>query len=83
MMQDHFEDALKVGQPVMRAINREDFSLVASECPLAAMHLDQGCGQMEKTGNTSQDDREKTDKTFVHPIQIMAHAWNLISLPKR
>ena len=83
MMQDHFEDALKVGQPVMRAINREDFSLVASECPLAAMHLDQGCGQMAKTGNTSQDDREKTDKTFVHPIQIMAHAWNLISLPKR
>lgn len=87
MMKNNFDNAMKVGQPVMRAINKEGFPLVASECPLAAMHLaqgcsSQGCGQSDPTSVPPKTTDDTATKTFVHPIQIMAHAWGLIPLPE-
>ncbi|TGW14516.1 glycerol-3-phosphate dehydrogenase [bacterium NHP-B] len=95
MMKAHFEDAMHVGRPVMRAIRKNAASIVASECPLAATHLKQGAcpescsGSCMSQASRPKDTSSKTaspnteltaEKQFVHPIQVMAHAWGLIDL---
>src|SRR5438045_8985051 len=42
VMKGNFETALKVGRPVMRQALRDPGAFVASECPLAGMHILQG-----------------------------------------
>ena len=41
-MKGNFETALKVGKPVVRQALRDPKPHLASECPLAAMHILQG-----------------------------------------
>src|SRR5690606_21583670 len=44
---EFFEVGMKVGKPVMRAAVKENKAHIASECPLAAIHIRQG---MEREG---------------------------------
>jgi glycerol-3-phosphate dehydrogenase subunit C len=67
MMKENFEVALKVGRPVARAALDSEKTHVASECPLAAMHIGQGMARL--------DGREAAQP--LHPIQIVAKAYGL------
>jgi glycerol-3-phosphate dehydrogenase subunit C len=68
VMKDHFETALKVGRPAARQVANSGKKLVASECPLAGMHLLQG---MERQEAENMPDTE----TAYHPIEIFARAY--------
>jgi glycerol-3-phosphate dehydrogenase subunit C len=64
----NFETALKVGKPVARQAVKNGTKHVASECPLAGMHIVQG---IEKLG-------EGPAPSYApHPIELMARAWGL------
>jgi len=64
----NFETALKVGKPVARQAVKNKTQQVASECPLAGMHIVQG---IEKLGEGA------APSYAPHPIEIMAQAWGL------
>ncbi len=67
-----FETGMKVGRTVMRSAARHDpegRGIVASECPLAALHIRQGVGEMEG--------REAPAPAACHPVEVMAGAWGL------
>jgi glycerol-3-phosphate dehydrogenase subunit C len=71
VMRDNFATALKVGRPVARAAAQQAKAYVASECPLAAMHILQG---MEGT------DRMPPAQSY-HPIELMALSYGLLPGP--
>jgi len=68
LMREHFETAMKVGAPVAQQAAKAGKGCVASECPLAGMHILQG---MERIGGTV------VPPESLHPIQIMARAYGL------
>jgi glycerol-3-phosphate dehydrogenase subunit C len=63
----NFEKALKVGKPVARQAAKNDKAFVASECPLAAVHIVQGIEAIEGA----------KVPTRMHPIELMAKAYGL------
>jgi glycerol-3-phosphate dehydrogenase subunit C len=63
----NFQTALKVGRPVARQAAKNDKAFVASECPLAAMHVLQG---MEGIEGAKVPER-------AHPIELLAKAYGL------
>jgi glycerol-3-phosphate dehydrogenase subunit C len=69
VMKGNFETALKVGRPVMRQALRDPGAFVASECPLAGMHIVQG---MEILAGDA-----KLPQGSVHPIELVARAYGL------
>ena len=69
IMKENFEVALKVGKPVAKQAAKNDSAYMVSECPLAREHVLQG---VEKEGG----DVSKV-KSFQHPIEILAHAYDL------
>ena len=70
VMHENFETALKVGRPVARQALRQPQAFVASECPLAAMHILQGMEQLTKG--------EKVPEHALHPIELFARAYGLV-----
>ncbi len=68
MMADHFETALKVGRPVARRAVEAARPHLASECPLAGAHIDQGIARL---------DGDAAGTAAVHPIQLLARAYGL------
>ncbi len=72
MMTDNFETALKIGRPVARQANEKGRAHVASECPLAGLHILQG---MEKLADAGSRDQLPTEAP--HPIELMARAYGL------
>jgi glycerol-3-phosphate dehydrogenase subunit C len=64
----NFETAIKVGKPVARQAVKNATKHVASECPLAGMHIVQG---IEKLGEG------EAPSYAPHPIELMARAWGL------
>jgi len=68
IFKDNFETALKVGKPVARQALKAGKPHVASECPLAGIHILQG---MEKLDGESVPDRAP------HPIELFARAYGL------
>ncbi|MEE2969969.1 MAG: heterodisulfide reductase-related iron-sulfur binding cluster, partial [Pseudomonadota bacterium] len=72
MMTDNFETALKIGRPVARQANEKGWAHVASECPLAGLHILQG---MEKLADAGSRDQLPTEAP--HPIELMARAYGL------
>jgi glycerol-3-phosphate dehydrogenase subunit C len=64
-----FKTALKVGRPVARQAAESGKAYLASECPLAGVHIAQG---MEKLGG----ERAKPH-LVTHPIQLLARAYGL------
>jgi glycerol-3-phosphate dehydrogenase subunit C len=63
----NFETAMKVGKPVARQVAKNDKAFVASECPLAGMHVLQGVEAIEGAKLP----------TKIHPIELVAQAYGL------
>lgn len=70
VMKENFEVALKVGKPVANQTVKAAKAYVASECPLAGMHIMQGVERVRK-------DTDPPPPTNMHPIEIFAHAYGL------
>jgi glycerol-3-phosphate dehydrogenase subunit C len=69
VMKGNFETALKVGRPVARQALSNPNAFLASECPLAGMHIRQG---MEVLAGT-----EALPVRAIHPIELLARAYGL------
>ncbi|MEX0697844.1 MAG: heterodisulfide reductase-related iron-sulfur binding cluster [Dongiaceae bacterium] len=65
----NFPTALKIGKPVARQVSASGKGIVASECPLAAVHILQGLERLDADGPAL--DRAP------HPIELMARAYGL------
>jgi glycerol-3-phosphate dehydrogenase subunit C len=63
---ENFAVAMKVGRPAARQVAKEEKAFLSSECPLAALHLQQGVEALE----------HKTVETL-HPIELMALSYGL------
>ena len=68
-MKENFDVALKVGKPVARQAAKSGKTFVASECPLAGMHIIQGMELL--------DGEAKPPAEALHPIELMARAYGL------
>ena len=68
-MKENFETALKVGKPVARQAAKNAKAFLASECPLAGMHIVQGIEALEGEA--------KAPTEAFHPIELMARAYGL------
>ncbi len=69
VMKDNFETALKVGKPAARQAVRNKKRFLASECPLAGLHIAQGIEKL---------DGEKPEiETVAHPIILFARAYGI------
>ncbi len=64
----HHEMALKIGKPVVKVMAKPDASYMASDCPLAGHHLQQG-----------MDEQQLTKPALLHPISLLAKAYGLSS----
>ena len=62
---EHFETALKIGRPVARQAKESGKPHIASECPLAAVHILQG---IERLGGEAPAEAP-------HPIELLARAY--------
>ena len=69
IMKGNFETALKVGRPVARQANDSSKTYLASECPLAGMHIVQGMGRL--------DQGRPPAGPALHPIELFARAYGL------
>jgi glycerol-3-phosphate dehydrogenase subunit C len=69
VMKGNFATALKVGRPVARQVGSSGKAYLASECPLAGVHIAQ---EIEEQGNA------KTPPEPHHPIELMALAYGLV-----
>jgi glycerol-3-phosphate dehydrogenase subunit C len=66
---ENFEVGMKIGKPVMRQAAKNDpegKGWIASECPLAALHVQQGVEMLE--GHDAPAPRQ------THPVELMARA---------
>lgn len=70
VLKEHFPTALKVGKPVARQAQKSGKAFVASECPLAGVHILQG---MERLGS----DASPQTGQAMHPIELFARAYGL------
>ncbi len=70
VMKQNFETALKVGKPAARQAAKEKKTFLASECPLAGEHLQQGIDRLGLT------ERPKIELAS-HPIELFARAYGL------
>jgi len=68
VMKKNFDTALKVGRPVARQAAEAAKPYVASECPLAAVHIRQGIERAAESGPVPP---------ALHPIQLIARAYGL------
>jgi glycerol-3-phosphate dehydrogenase subunit C len=66
VMKANFEAALKIGRPVAKQAADSGKPLLASECPLAGLHIGQG---IEWLGGAKA--------TVFHPIELFARAYGL------
>ena len=66
---DNFEIAMKVGKPVARQAAQGGKAFVASECPLAGVHIAQG---VDALGGD-----KPRPQVVTHPIQIFARGYGI------
>jgi glycerol-3-phosphate dehydrogenase subunit C len=73
---DFFEVGMKIGKPVARQAVKEAKAHLASECPLAGLHIAQG---MEREArNAAGDKPEVKIPEPKHPVELFAQAYGLI-----
>ncbi len=63
---DHHEMAMKIGKPVVKAMAKPEANYMASDCPLAGHHLQQG-----------MDEQQLPKPALLHPISLLAKAYGL------
>ncbi len=73
VLKENFETALKVGKPVARQALKNRSRFVASECPLAAMHIVQGM-EIEAAAQTQAN---APPPRQLHPIELVAQAYGI------
>jgi glycerol-3-phosphate dehydrogenase subunit C len=71
VLKGNFETALKVGKPVARQARESGKAYLASECPLAGLHIQQG---MEKLSSD-----KPAPAASQHPIELLARAYGLLN----
>jgi glycerol-3-phosphate dehydrogenase subunit C len=71
VMKENFEVAIKVGRPVAKTAAEAKKAHVASECPLAGIHVLQGMERIEADGKITPD-------RAPHPIELFAKAYGLM-----
>ncbi len=69
VLKANFPTALKVGKPVARQVSQAGKAFVASECPLAGVHIMQGVERF--------DGEAARPELVAHPIQLFARAYGL------
>ncbi len=69
VLKPNFPTALKVGKPVASQAAKAGKAYVASECPLAALHITQGIGRLNGEAASPPES--------LHPIEIFARAWGI------
>jgi glycerol-3-phosphate dehydrogenase subunit C len=69
VLKGNFETALKVGKPVARQALKNTKPFLASECPLAGMHIVQ---EMEMLA-----DGQSVPNRSMHPIELVARAYGI------
>jgi glycerol-3-phosphate dehydrogenase subunit C len=69
VLKGNFETALKVGKPVARQALKNAKRFLASECPLAGMHIVQ---EMEML-----TDGQSVPRCSLHPIELVARAYGI------
>jgi glycerol-3-phosphate dehydrogenase subunit C len=69
VLKGNFETALKVGKPVARQVRESGKTYLASECPLAGMHIGQGMEQLSADKSAPAPSQ--------HPIELLARAYGL------
>ncbi len=67
---ENFETAIKVGRPVARQALKNNKAFLASECPLAGMHILQGM-EIAAKGAVALPERS------LHPIELVARAYGI------
>jgi glycerol-3-phosphate dehydrogenase subunit C len=75
VMTENFPVALKVGRPVARQAAQGAKAFVASECPLAGMHIVQGMAKLD--GAMPAEGGQSRHAEALHPIEIFARAYGL------
>ena len=60
---EYFEQSMKIGRPVFRQMGATDPDYIASDCPIAARHIQQGMGQ--------------TRAQKQHPLTLLRMAYGL------
>ena len=70
VMKENFETALKVGKTAARQVAKSGKTYVASECPLAGMHIGQGIERL--------DEDAAEVRVTPHPVILFARAYGLI-----
>jgi glycerol-3-phosphate dehydrogenase subunit C len=68
IMKGNFDTALKVGKPVAKQANDSGKAHLASECPLAGLHIAQGMERLQP---------DKAPPASRHPIELLAMAYGL------
>ncbi|HKT16871.1 MAG TPA: heterodisulfide reductase-related iron-sulfur binding cluster [Stellaceae bacterium] len=63
---ENFRVAMKVGRPAARQAAKDGKAYLSSECPLAALHLQQGIAALDGKAMST-----------LHPIELMAMAYGL------
>ncbi len=71
VLKGNFETGIKVGRPVARQAAEANKAIVASECPLAGMHILQGMERVSSGGVAAVPERAP------HPIEVFARAYGL------
>ena len=71
VMKENFEVAIKVGRPVARQAVEAQKKFVASECPLAGVHVLQGMERIDEASKIVPDRAS-------HPIELFAKAYGLV-----
>lgn len=77
IMKDNFEVGLKVGKPVFKQMQAKGKAkFVASECPLAGLHIKQG---IERNPEDPGEGAERGDPELAaHPIVLLAKSYGLM-----
>jgi glycerol-3-phosphate dehydrogenase subunit C len=70
VLKDNFEVALKIGRPAARQAAEGGKTFLASECPLAGVHLLQTLERLEGSPGPA-------DERAHHPIELFARAYGL------
>ncbi len=65
----NFDIAIKTGKPVVKQVQKGAKQHLASECPLAGMHIVQGLEMA--------DEKHQTPKVSKHPIELFAQAYGI------
>ncbi|MDF1749910.1 MAG: heterodisulfide reductase-related iron-sulfur binding cluster [Alphaproteobacteria bacterium] len=77
IMKDNFETGMKVGKPVFKQMqSKGKAKYIASECPLAGLHIEQGIAAAPET--PEGEGEYSKPELAAHPIVLLAKSYGLM-----